>query len=146
MPDKAWKKFEREVARRLGGVRVPVTGLDRAAADVDAGPFKVQCKLRRNVPAYLTKWLDGITMTAAQSGSTGIVVWRAPNTPNDNALVILKLSDWTDWHGSDQAVQTKAPECPEALEFDRGDGDTQTMSEQQDTSTPGPTCEPITAQ
>ena len=104
MADKPWKKFEREVARRLGGKRIPVTGLDRAGADVDAGAFKVQCKLRRNVPAYLTRWLDGITMTAAHTGSTGIVVWRAPNTLNSNALVILRLSDWQAWHGNDQAI------------------------------------------
>ena len=110
MPDKSWKAFERTVARRVGGRRIPVTGLDRDGADVIAPAFHYQCKLRQGVPAYLTKWLDGITATAAQSGSTGIIIWRAPHTLNDDALVILKLSDWESWHGNDQAAQTKAPE------------------------------------
>ena len=109
MPDKSWKAFERTVAEKCGGVRVPCTGLDRAAADVIAPAFRYQCKLRKGVPRYLTKWLDGITATAAQSGSTGVVVWRAPGTLNGDALVILKLTDWADWHG-DQAVKTKGPE------------------------------------
>ena len=86
MPEKAWKRFERTVAEKVGGIRVPVTGLDRDGADVIAPPFHYQCKLRKNVPVYLTTWLDGITATAAQSGSTGVVVWRAPGTLNDDAL------------------------------------------------------------
>ena len=110
MPEKAWKRFERTVAERVGGRRIPCTGLDRDGADVIAKPFHYQCKLRRGVPAYLTKWLAGITATATQSGSTGVVVWRAPGTPNSDALVILRLADWVAWHGNDQAVQAKAPE------------------------------------
>ena len=105
MPEKSWKRFERTVAERVGGRRVPCTGVDRAAADVIAPAFSYQCKLRKNVPDYLTRWLAGITATAAQSGTTGVVVWRAPGTLNDDALVILKLSDWVDWHGNEQAVQ-----------------------------------------
>ena len=36
MSDMNWKRLEREVARKLGGRRVPVTGLGRAGADVIA--------------------------------------------------------------------------------------------------------------
>ena len=110
MPEKSWKRFERIVAEKVGGRRIPVTGLDRDGADVIAAPFHYQCKLRKNLPDYLKKWLAGITATAAQSGSTGIVVWRAPGTLNDDALVILRLADWVDWHGATRPVQTKAPE------------------------------------
>ena len=107
--DKAWKRFERVVAEKVGGRRIPVTGLDRDGADVVAAPFLYQCKLRKNVPGYLTKWLAGITSTAAQSGNTGIIVWRAPGTLNGDALVILKLSDWVAWHGIDQAQTEQSP-------------------------------------
>ena len=31
--DKSWKKFERRVAKRMGGRRIPVTG-ERAGVDV----------------------------------------------------------------------------------------------------------------
>ena len=43
--DKSWKAFERRLAKRVGGKRIPVTG-ERDGADVDAGPFVYQCKLR----------------------------------------------------------------------------------------------------
>ena len=56
--DKSWKAFERRVAKRVGGKRIPVTG-ERDGADVDAGPFVYQCKLRRGLPSYLRDWLRG---------------------------------------------------------------------------------------
>ena len=58
MPDKSWKAFERRIARKLGGKRIPVTG-ERDGADVVAGPFVYQAKLRRGLPSYLRDWLRG---------------------------------------------------------------------------------------
>ena len=100
MSDRNWKRFERDVAKAVGGVRVPVTGLDRAAADVDAGPFQIQVKLGRRMPGYLKKWLDGITETAKRKGATGIVVWKQPGERVDDSVVILRLADWRAWHGA----------------------------------------------
>ena len=54
--DKSWKAFERRLATRVGGRRIPVTGA-RDGADVVAGPFVYQAKLRRGVPSYLKDWL-----------------------------------------------------------------------------------------
>ena len=94
MADMNWKRFEREVARKLGGRRVPVTGLGRAEADVDGGPFQYQIKLGRRKPGYLTEWVDGIVETATRKGAIGIVVWKAPREKDDDAIVILRLADW----------------------------------------------------
>ena len=96
MPDKSWKKFEREVANRLGGRRLPCTG-EKDGVDVDAGPFVYQCKLRRGLPSYLRDWLRGIVAAGERSGATGVLVWKQPNTRDDDSLVILRLKDW---HGS----------------------------------------------
>lgn len=94
-----WKAFERDVAQRLGGRRIPVTGIDRHGADVVTPMFDVQVKLRNTVPDYLLEWLDGIRATARASNKIGIVVWRRPRARSDDALVILRLKDWEDLHG-----------------------------------------------
>ena len=99
MPDKSWKAFERRVAKRVGGRRIPVTGIDRDGADVVAGPFVFQCKLRRGLPSYLRDWLRGIVEAGGRCGATGVVIWKAPNARDDEAVVVLRLRDWQDLHG-----------------------------------------------
>ena len=98
MPDKAWKAFERRLARRVGGRRIPVTG-ERDGADVVAGPFVYQAKLRRGLPSYLREWLRGIVAAGERSGATGVLIWKQPNARDDDAVVVLRLKDWQDWHG-----------------------------------------------
>ena len=99
MPDKAWKRFERAVAKRTGGKRIPVTGLGRDEADVISDSFHFQVKLGRRFPAYLRGWLDGIAETAEREGATGAVVWRQPGERDDDAIIFMRLRDWCDWHG-----------------------------------------------
>ena len=99
MADRAWKRFERAVAQRVGGRRVPVTGLGRAEADVVTSSFHFQCKLGRRFPAYLRGWLDGITEAAEGAGSIGVVVWKEPGARVDDSVVVLRLRDWEDLHG-----------------------------------------------
>ena len=97
MSDTSWKAFERRLAHRVGGKRILVTG-ERDGADVDAGPFVYQAKLRP-VPAYLTGWLNGIVSAGERTGATGIVIWKTPRSLDDDALVILRLADWQELHG-----------------------------------------------
>ena len=96
MTDKAWKRYERAVAQRVGGRRVPVTGLGRAEADVVSDVFHFQCKLGRRFPAYLRGWLDGITETAGRTGAVGCVIWKQPGARTDDAVVILRLKDYQE--------------------------------------------------
>ena len=73
---------------------------ERDGADVVAGPFVYQTKLRRGLPSYLRDWLKGIVAAGERSdGATGVVVWKAPNARDDDAVVVLRLRDWQDWHG-----------------------------------------------
>ena len=99
MADKSWKAFERRLAKKVGGRRIPCTG-EKAGVDVIAGPFCYQAKLRRGLPSYLSEWLSGIVAAGERcGGATGVVVWKAPGARDDDAVVVLRLRDWQDWHG-----------------------------------------------
>ena len=52
MVDKAWKRQERQVAAKMGSRRNPNTGESRI--DIDAGPFAVEHKARKQLPTWLT--------------------------------------------------------------------------------------------
>ena len=90
MADRSWKAFERRVAKRVGGRRIPVTG-ERDGADVDAWQFVYQAKLRRGLPSYLRDWLPGIAAAGERKNATGIVVWKAPREKDDYKIVVLRL-------------------------------------------------------
>ena len=99
MADKSWKAFERRLAKKVGGRRIPCTG-EKAGVDVDAGPFVYQAKLRRGLPSYLSEWLRGIVSAGERKGSIGILVWKQPRERDDDAVVVLRLRDWQDLHGN----------------------------------------------
>lgn len=98
-----WKGYERRVASDLQGHRVPVTGLDRAGADVVTPMFHCQLKLRRALPAWLWAWMDGICRTTPE-GKVGILILRTPRQRDTDALVVMRYSDFVDLHGSPQPL------------------------------------------
>ena len=107
MANQTWKNCERRFAKKLGGRRIPVTG-ERDGIDIDAGPFVYQLKVRKGMPSYLDKWLDGIVGQAAmrdwetgQSVHTGVVIWKPPGDLDDDAVVVLRFKDWRDLHGGE---------------------------------------------
>ena len=48
-----WKNFERRVATRLRGKRIPITG--RKGLDIDHSILDIECKYRKKLPAWLFK-------------------------------------------------------------------------------------------
>jgi hypothetical protein len=98
MSDATWKAFERRVARRFGTTRIPAASFgqraDRGlhAPDVDAGWFVAQLKKGYRFPAYLRTWLTGIR--GAAGDRIGVVVWGEKGAKDDEAIVVLTLSDW----------------------------------------------------
>ena len=103
--------FERRLAKRMGGRRIPVTG-ERDGADIVAGPFVYQAKLRQRMQSYLRDWLRGIVGAAERAPllgqRTGVVVWKAPNARDDDAVVVLRLKDWAVLHDGRSAKQGRA--------------------------------------
>lgn len=108
MADKTWKRRERGIAARLGGRRIPVTGIDRHGADVETPLLCVQSKHGRRRPSYLAEWLDGIRATAGDRGKTGIVVWSVARERTPDALVLMRLSDFEALHGAIASARTEA--------------------------------------
>jgi len=109
MSDRKDKAFERRVAKRLGGRRIPTTG-EKHGIDVDCGWLVVQCKNGYRMPGYLQDWLKGIQKQAKRESdakewsrsTTGIVVWRSGGQAmdDDDAIVMMSLKDFVDLHGA----------------------------------------------
>ena len=99
----AWKDHERRTARRLSGARNGNTG--KPTADVSAGPWAVECKSRKDLPAWL---LDAMTQAKrnALAGQTGIVVLHQVGQRSDKDIVCMSLADFTAWAGAINAEPT----------------------------------------
>ena len=62
MPEKPWKRAEREVAKRLGGVRVKRHG--EPAPDVVSEWCVAEVKTRRHLPKWIISALFGVVRQA----------------------------------------------------------------------------------
>ena len=122
MADKSWKAFERRIAQRVGGRRIPVTGERDGADVVGGGPFVYQAKLRKGVPSYLR-----------ELGYRGIVegggalrrryrcfrCGKQPNARDDDAVVVLRLRDWASLAWDVRPYKEKSPlACESGGPFD----------------------------
>lgn len=94
-----WKARERDTARRLGGIRKPVSGRTKHEADVETPLFCVQHKHGRSRPSYLAEWLAGICGVASDAGKIGIVVWSAKHEAGDDAIVLMRLKHFEELCG-----------------------------------------------
>jgi hypothetical protein len=117
--DRAWKAFERRVAANLGTKRIAAAANsqrgDRGAdaPDCVAGAFAYQIKKGYRVPGYLRTWLDGIVRMSAPE-RTGVVVWGPKGARDDDALVLVRFSDWQRLVRASTSTSASAAsgECP----------------------------------
>jgi hypothetical protein len=98
-PDKPWKRAEREIARIIGGERVPITGRIRGSApDVAHEWLSVECKQRRRLP----EWLHD-AMSQAKASARGdqlpVAILHESGRPYSSALVVLELRHFVDHFG-----------------------------------------------
>lgn len=92
--DRAWKRAEREIAKRLGGKRVPITGRSRGdVPDIAHPELSVEVKHRKALPGWLT---DALAQAVAsqKEHKVPIVVLHEEGQPYDDCLVLLRLSDF----------------------------------------------------
>lgn len=97
---KKWKRFETRVAKYLGGERIPVTGKGRGDRDVETPLLCIQTKYRNAIWATLLRWMDEICLTSLTHRKTGVLVLAKPGMDTGDALVVMRLRDFQDFHGS----------------------------------------------
>jgi hypothetical protein len=74
MPDKAWKRLEREAATIIGGRRQPSQGVP--APDIlGPGNWKWEHKARQNLPQWL---LDAIAQSDDHDPPSGVIISYHP--------------------------------------------------------------------
>ena len=100
MADKTWKAFERQIAKILGGRRVPITGRQRGdVPDVEHDYFSIECKLRKSVP----KWIKS-ALAQAHAASRGrkrpVVFLREKGSPESDIIVIMYLNVLTELYSN----------------------------------------------
>jgi hypothetical protein len=88
-----WQRTERQIAGRLGGVRVPVSGRGRGDVPDIAHPLlSVECKHRATLPGWLHMAMAQAT-AAAQLGQIPVTVLHQAGQRHDTNLCVLRLSD-----------------------------------------------------
>ena len=84
--DKAWKRFERRVASKVGGERIPING--RKGVDIKHPYLDIECKYRKNLPA----WLFEDAWRQANEG-TGIPAVVVGKHNSERMFAVVNLDD-----------------------------------------------------
>jgi len=84
-----WKRQEREVAKALGGVRLPNTGAGQC--DVRAPGWAVQVKTRRTLPSWLWAAVDQAERDAGAGESPAVVLSEVTAGRKAKRLAVLNV-------------------------------------------------------
>jgi len=89
MPDKAWKAFERRIAKSLGTERTPLSGgaSRHTRSDTLHPELFVECKLRAHSPTYI--WFNVTQAWAKEEKKIPVVALH-----QRGARTTLALIDW----------------------------------------------------
>lgn len=86
--DKNWKRFERRVAKKTGGWRVPVSDRE-SPLDVGHPYLGIECKYRQRFPAIIR---DGYAQAVA--GSNGLIPLLALGEYNNSLILgVVNIDD-----------------------------------------------------
>lgn len=101
-----WKSVERELARRLGAERVPVSGRTRGwAPDLEHPAWALEVKSRQQVCAVIEEGMDQAVKAAEWAqrrqgvDKMPMVILHKDGTQYDNSYVIVRLKDAREWWG-----------------------------------------------
>lgn len=96
MPEKSWKREEREIARKMGFERNPNIG--RGHPDISAGPFAVEVKKRKDLPDWFTEAHEQAKRNAG-SGTPLVVFSEIRQGVKARRYVSMAWGDWLEWYG-----------------------------------------------
>lgn len=93
MTDRTWKAVERRVAKKLGGVRIALSGRSNMGAigDVQLVGYATEVKSGRQVPKTVVAWLETIRGLATP-GEIPILVMQPKHLKE--RVVAMSLSDF----------------------------------------------------
>jgi hypothetical protein len=102
-----WKAAERELAERIGGRRVPVSGRGRGdVPDVSHPWMSVEAKSWSRMPERVVDALRQAEAANTDGSKLPVALIHGNGERYDNALVVLRLSDFMDWFGGGCAERT----------------------------------------
>ena len=102
MADKAWKRTERQVAKELGGVRVPITGRQRGdAPDVAHADYSIEVKYRQRIPAWILDGMEQAIASKTADDDLPVLIIRAKGQGIKKALVCMELGEFKARYGDD---------------------------------------------
>ena len=96
MADKSWKKFERDVAKKMGGERIGPSGTD--TNDVSHDSFAIECKYRKSIPKLLT---DGLKQADKLDLRTPVLFIKEKGKDASRDMVCMWADDFYNWFGVD---------------------------------------------
>ena len=100
MTDKNWKRFERRVAKALGGERIPVADR-RSPLDVTHPRFGIECKYRNKLSKFIT---DAMQQAVDGTGKDKLPLVALGAKGDRQILVMLRLDDFIQLIGSENDV------------------------------------------
>jgi hypothetical protein len=94
-----WKKLERKVAKKLGGVRNPLSGKHsrHTSGDVIHPKFYIECKYRKNFA--VATLFDEVRKNAKKESKIPILVLKEKDKTGE--LVVLTLDDFVKLIGEE---------------------------------------------
>ena len=97
MTDKAWKSFERRVAKYIGHAeRIPVSGRQRGyAADISHYWLGIECKYRKQLPEWLKDAMRQARASCNQH-QMPIVIIGEKGDHVGNAWAMVPMSEFRD--------------------------------------------------
>jgi hypothetical protein len=103
---RAWKRDESEIARLLGGERVPVTGRQRGyRPDIEHQWLALEVKSWANLPQRVVEAMDQAEKAAAYAKrreateKLPVAVIHGKSSHRGNSLVVMRLDDFLEWFG-----------------------------------------------
>lgn len=105
-PSEQWKDIEREIAKFLGGKRIPVHSTNGINCDVVASHLDVEVKHggQKRVPGSL---LEGMAQAVRQCrpGQLAALVMHRQGKNIADSIICFRLSDYADWHVGKEAKE-----------------------------------------
>jgi len=94
MPDRKWKRVERNLAAILEGIRVPNSGYGQP--DVIAGTLAVQAKDRKTFPQWIFDAVDQSKVDAGDNMMPVLVLHHSGRGKKSRWLVVVELEALID--------------------------------------------------